>query len=108
MGLQSATGAYAHHLQLGELRLLCASRKVDIGQSVQFVHHDVNVVAPDTRGQHGDTLAVVCACYRVKLSATDVALHRIEVGGYRCYTPRVANKDYLASQLLGTEVEVEH
>ena len=37
----------AHHLELAELGLYFARLEVDVGQGVEFVHHDVDVVAPD-------------------------------------------------------------
>ena len=58
---------------------MCSRGKVDVGQSVEFVDYDVDVVASDTCGEYGDALAFVCTGYRVKLTASDIALDALEV-----------------------------
>ena len=76
---------------------VCLQRGVAeaVHQSVQLIHHNVYVVASDTRRQHGEALPLVATCDGVKLSAGDVAFDTIELGGHHGYTPRVTHKDYL-------------
>lgn len=47
VGLEAAARADAHHLELAELGLHFARLEVYVGQGVELVHHDVDVVASD-------------------------------------------------------------
>ena len=79
MALQASTGADAHQGEAAEGGAFGASGKVDIGQSIEFVDHDVDVVAPDTRGNHCETLAFVSSGHGAELAALDFALAMLEV-----------------------------
>ena len=108
LGLQPATSAYAHHLQLTELGLLRAAIEVDIGKGVELVDHNVDVVASDTRREHGDALALVYSGDGMKLTAGDVALDKVEVCSYRGHAAWVAYENHLGGQLLGTYMKMEY
>ena len=60
-GLETTTGADANEGELTERGIVLARLEVDVCQSIQFVYHDVDVVASDTGGKHGDALAMVCS-----------------------------------------------
>lgn len=60
-GLETTASADAHEGELAKLGIVLACLEVDVCQGIQFVHHDVYVVASDTGGKHGDALAMVCS-----------------------------------------------
>ena len=45
--MQSATGANAHELKCAMGVVFEASLEIDVGKSIELVHHDVDVVATD-------------------------------------------------------------
>ena len=108
MGLQTATGADAHHLKLTKRRVLGASGEINIGQGIQLVDYNIYVVAPDTRREHRDALALIGACHRVKLATGHIAFHGIEMGCHHSHTSRVAHKNDFTCQLLGAKVEMKY
>ena len=59
--LEATTGADANEGELAELWVIFACLEIDVCQSIKFVYHDVDVVASDTGGKHGDALAMVCS-----------------------------------------------
>ena len=107
VGLQTATGAYAHQFQLAQRGAHGAGVEVDVGQGVEFVHHDVNVVAAYARRHHGDAFALVGACDGAKLAALHCAFAFAEVRGHKVYAAGVAHKNHLVGQLLGQHVQVK-
>ena len=47
VGLQAATGADAHHLQLAQLVLLVTGCEIDIRKSIDFIDYYIDIVATD-------------------------------------------------------------
>jgi hypothetical protein len=80
---------------------------VDVGEGIEFVDYDVDVVTADAVTLAGDTLAFVHAGDGVELTAADLAFFRIEVGSDGIYTSRVAHENHTVSQLFGLQMEVE-
>ena len=107
LGLQSATSAHADEGQRAVHGALRAGGEVDVGQGVELVHHDVDVVAADARGEGRDALALVGARDGVELAALDLTLHGVEVVGYQGDAAGVAHEDHAVGQLFGAEVQVE-
>ena len=100
MGLQTAAGADAHKRQRAVRGLLGPQLEVDVGQCVEFVHHNVDVVAADARRQHRHALLAIGARHRVELAAALLAFHLGEVARNRSHPPRVAHEYHLVGQLL--------
>ena len=80
---------------------------VDIGECIEFVDHDINVVTTDAVTLAGDTLAFVHTRDGVELTAADLALFRVEVVCNGVNTCWIAHEDNLVGQLLGLQMEVE-
>ena len=85
----------------------CSRLIINVGQRVQLVHNDVDVVTSNAVALAGDALALVSTCNGVKFTAAYFALLGIEVGGNGIYACRVANKNHFVGQLSWTQVEVE-
>ena len=82
-------------------------RIIDIGQCVELVHDDVDVVASDAVTLAGDTFSFVHASYGVKLAALHFTVDGVEMSCYGIYSCWVADEDDAVGQLFGTEVQVE-
>jgi len=80
---------------------------VDVGQGVEFVDHNVDVVASDAVALAGYALAFVCAGDGVELTAAYFVLNGIEVSCNGVDAGRVAYKNHLVGQEFGLQVEVE-
>ena len=90
------------------LALLGACGEIDVGQCVELIHHNVDVVASDACGEHGEALALIGSGDGVKLAIAYLTLLAIEMGGHEVYAARVAHEDDLVGQLFGQQVEVEY
>ena len=71
VALQTATGADTHEVELTEFGTLGAGVEVDVGQRVEFVDDDVDVVATDTGGNDRDALAFVGTGHGAEFAALD-------------------------------------
>jgi hypothetical protein len=80
---------------------------VDVGEGIEFVDHDVDVVAADAVTLNGNALAFVRTRDGVELTAADLALFRVEVGCDGVYSGRIAYEDYTVGQLFWLQMEVE-
>ena len=60
-GLQTAARADTYDGELAERGLVLPRIEVDIGEGIQFVNHDVYIVATDAGGKCRDTLAFIVA-----------------------------------------------
>ena len=106
-GLQATAGADAYHRQCAMLFFVLTGGIVDVGQRVELVHHDVDVVTADAVRLARDAFAFIGACDGVELAAADLVLNGVEMGSYGIYTRRVANEDDAVSQKLGLQMKVE-
>ena len=108
LGLQSSTGADSHEVEDAEIVLDGAGLEINVGEGVDLVEDDIDVVASDTSGNNGDALTVVPARYGVEFAALDVAFHAVEMGGHGLYSSGVSDEDDLVCQLFRTDVKVEY
>lgn len=106
-GLQTATGAYAHHGQRAVLITLLAGRIVYVGKSVKFVGYYVDVVTAYAMALASNALAFVSAGYSMKFTALNFTLTRVKVGCHCIHTGRIAHKHYLVGQLLWLEMQMK-
>lgn len=107
-GLEGAGCADTYHVKGTMVRLDFASLEVDIGQSVQFVDDDIDIVGAYTVAKTHDWLAAIGATDSVKLSRLDFKGTGVEELGYHVYSSGVADEDDAVGQLLGEEVEMEY
>ena len=89
------------------LRLDDSLLEVDIGEGIELIHHDLDIVASDAVGECCHSLALVGAGDGVKLSAADVTLSVVEAGGNHVHATGIATDDDLVGELLRAEVEME-
>ena len=106
IGLERTTGADADKVQtamgfFGHSRL-----QVDIGEGVEFVHHDINVVGTHARREHSDTFAVEIAGTGDEFTVLTFHLNLVEKRGNHFDTTRVANHDDVIGQLIGMQIQM--
>ena len=89
------------------LVLFFTSVVVDVGERIEFVHHNIDVVATDTMALAGDALAFVSTSNGVEFTAADFTFAGVKMVGNGVYSCGVANEDDFVCQLLGTQVEME-
>ena len=99
-GLQAATGADADEREPPRLRLHLASSEIDVGEGVQLVEYDVDIIRADTVRQGGDALSPVGAGDGVELAVRHVAFPRVEMGGHGVDPRGVAHQHHAIRQLL--------
>ena len=80
---------------------------VDVGQRVEFVDHDVDVVTTDTVTLAGDALAFVGTRNGMELATADFVFNGVEVGSNSIYTSWVADEDNTVCQKFGLQMKVE-
>ena len=77
--LQSTTGANAHELKGAMLVVFEASLEIDVGKSIELVHHDVDIVATDACAQYGDAFALIGTCDGVELTTFNITFFGFEM-----------------------------
>lgn len=85
--------------------LLGTCLEVDVFQSVELVHHDVNIVASYSCALNGDAFALIGAGNGMEFTAFHLALFLFKVGCHEAYTARVANENHLVGELFRTQME---
>ena len=80
---------------------------VDVGQSVELVHHYVYVVAAYAVALAGDALAFVGAGDGVELTTLNIAFYCVEMGCNGVYSRWVTNEDYSVGKLFWTQMKME-
>lgn len=108
VGLQAAAGTDAHDFQLSEGVVFFAGLEVDVGQRIDFIHHDVDVIAPDAGRGHHDAFAFVGTGDGTKLTAFHFTFAGVEVGGYEGHASGVTYQDNFVGQMLRFHVEMEY
>ena len=80
---------------------------INIGQRVELIGYDVNIVAADSVALRRDALAFVHTGDGVELAARHLMLDTVEVGSNGVYSCRVTHQYHLVGQEFGLEVQVE-
>lgn len=80
---------------------------VDVGEGVEFVDHDVDIVTANTMTLASDALAFIHTSDGVELTTADLALFRVEVGCNGIYSSRITHENNLVGQLLWLQMQVE-
>ena len=89
------------------LRALGASLIVDVGERVEFVHDNVDVVATYAVTLTSNAFAFIVTSDSMELAALHFTFNGIEVGSNSVYTSRVANEDDSVGQLLWFQMQME-
>ena len=86
---------------------LFAGIVVDVGQRVQFVDHDIDIVAADAMRLTGNALSFIHTRYGVEFTRRNLVFNTVKVGCYRVDTSRVTNENHLVSQKFRLQVKVK-
>ena len=105
--LQTAAGANAHHGQHAGSLTRQTGGEVDVGEGVELVDDDVDVVAADAVREDGEAFAGVAAGNAVELTVADVALDVAEVLPDHSHTVGIAHQHDAVGQLFRFQVQVE-
>ena len=106
--LEAAARADAYQLKSAQDVALLTCLEVDVGQGVQLVQYDVDVVASDAGADYSNAFVLVGAGDCMKLTALHVAFLLREVACHEVYPSGVAHEDDLVGQPFGAHVEVEY
>ena len=85
-----------------------AGAKVDVGEGIKFVDHNVNVVAANTRVNDADALSFVSASNGFEFSALNLAFFFFKVRSHQSHATRIAYENNFVSQLFGAKMKVEN
>ena len=106
-GLQTAAGANAHHGQHAGSLTRQTGGEVDVGEGVELVDDDVDVVAADAVREDGEAFAGVVAGDAVELTVADVALDVAEVLPDHSHTVGIAHQHDAVGQLFRSQVQMK-
>ena len=106
-GLQTAAGADAYQGQHAGSLTRQTGGEVDVGEGVELVDDDVDVVAADAVREDGEAFAGVAAGDAVELTVADVALDVAEVLPDHSHTVGVAHQHDAVGQLFRSQVQVK-
>ena len=81
--------------------------EVDIGESIQFVDYDIDIVASYAGRDAGDALALTGAGDGMELTALHLAFSSVEVGGNGLHPSGIADEDHFVGKHLRAEMQVE-
>ena len=105
--MQATAGADAYHRQRAQIGAGQTCGEVDVGQCVELVNDDVDVVAADAVREDGEAFAGVAAGNAVELTVADVALDLAEVLPDHSHTVGVAHEHDVVGQLFRFQVQVK-
>ena len=108
VGLQPSAGTDTYEGEGTMLRLLCTCLEIDIRQSIELIHYDVDVVAAYSGAESRDALAFILSGDGMELTIARLTFLTVEMGGNEVYTSRVSNEDDFVGKLLGFEMEMEY
>ena len=104
--LQGSAGTDTHNVERAVLRLHLHRLQVNIGQGIQFGHHNVDVVGAHTRGERGDALSAQSARVYHQLTVLVGELHRVEIFRYIRHAPRVAHHNNIVGQIFRKDTQM--
>ena len=107
-GLHGAAGADPDEAQCFPFAFDFFGAEVYVGERVELVHHDVDVVRSDSGGEHGDPRAPVGTGYGMELPVASFQLDAIEMSGHHAHAAGVAHQNNLVGQFLRSQMEVEN
>ena len=105
--LKSATGTNAYHCQRAVLVFFLTGIIVDVGERVELVDHDIDVVTADTMTLASDALAFIHTSNGMELTAADLTLFRVEMCSNGIHTCRIAHKNNLVGKLFWLQMQME-
>lgn len=106
VGLQGAAGADTHDVEGAVFRLHLHCLEVDIGESIQLVHHDVNIVGAHAGGEGADAFSAQGAGVGHQFAVLPADFDGVEAAGDVLHTSRVTHHDDMVSNFFGMKAEV--
>ena len=89
------------------LGLDLAGLEIDVGESIQLGHYDIDVVAADSVGKGGDTLAVVGTGSESEFAGLALDFDGVEKGFEHFHTPGISEHHHDVGKVLRPHVDVE-
>ena len=74
--------------------------QIDMGQSIQFVDNDIDIIRTDTGGNHGKPVTPVTAGDGVKFAVTFFQLDLLKMGGDGFHPSRVTDQNDIVGKVL--------
>ena len=81
--------------------------QVDIDQSIQFIHHDVDVIRTNSGRDNRQAVSLVISGDGTELPVAFLDVYFLEIRGNHFYSGRVTHEDHLFCQIFGMKVEVK-
>ena len=106
VGLQGAAGADTHDVEGAVFRLHLHRLEVDVGEGVQLVHHDVDIVGAHAGGEDADAFAAQGAGVGHEFAVLPAEFDGIEAAGDVLHTSRIAHHNDMVSNLFGMKSEM--
>jgi len=106
IGLQGPGGAEADDIEGSEGGLDLAGIEVDIGEGIEFVDDDIDIIGADAGGEDGEAFLADEAGMGDELAVLGPDLDGIEVFADLLYAVGIADGDDGAGNLLGAKIEV--
>jgi hypothetical protein len=89
--LQSFGSFKTNQVELGQLLFDTACFEIDICKRIQFVENDVNIVSPNSGGEHRNHCGSINTCNRCKLSVADRKFYVVKISKNHRHAVRVSN-----------------
>src|SRR5580658_2418924 len=91
---------------MGEVFFDRAARKIDIGQRVELVEDDVDIIGADARGDDGEAFLADASGVGHEFPVLRPVFDRVKMSADAAYAVRIANGDDRGGEFFGSEVEV--
>ena len=95
---------------MARLRMLRASRKIDVRKRINLVHYNIAVVRSDTGRDTCDSFTLIASRDGMKLAALDIAFNRafIEKRSYDINAILIAYENNFIRQMFRTDMQMKN
>ena len=107
IGMERTGSADSENVQAAVDGFNLAGFEVDVGQGVQFRHHDVDIVRAYTVGQRGDALSIVFSGDGNKLARSVAAFDVGKIVGQHIHAAGISHHYDIVGQLFGLQMNME-
>src|ERR1700760_1778762 len=104
--LEGSAGADTDNREWAEIFFDGAGRKIDIGEGVELVEDDVDIIGADAGGNDGDAFFADAAGVRDELAVMGAVFDGVEMAADAVYAVRIADGEDGGGEFFGTEVEM--
>ena len=107
LGLDRTAGADTDYGERTVFRFYFPCGEIDICQSIEFCHHNIDIVAAYSMRKGRNPLPMIKTGGKGKLTGLSLNLNRVEQGLEHFYPVGVAENYYIVGEVLRTHVNVE-